>query len=60
MGVWFLSISVGNFFAGRMASFYESLPLDQLVGYAGAVGVGMGIVLLLISRPITKLMGGVR
>jgi len=60
MGVWFLSVSVGNFFAGRMASFYESLPLDQLVGYAGAVGVGMGIVLLLISRPITKLMGGVR
>jgi POT family proton-dependent oligopeptide transporter len=60
MGVWFLSISVGNFFAGRMASFYESLPLDQLVGVAGAVGVGMGLVLLSISRPITKLMGGVR
>jgi len=60
MGVWFLSISVGNFFAGRMASFYESLPLDQLVGYAGAVGVGMGIILLLMSGPITRLMGGVR
>ena len=60
MGVWFLSVSVGNFFAGRMASFYESLPLDQLVGYAGAVGVGMGLILLLISKPITKLMGGVR
>jgi POT family proton-dependent oligopeptide transporter len=60
MGVWFLSISVGNFFAGRMASFYESMPLDRLVGYAGATGVTFGIILLLISKPVTRLMGGVK
>ena len=60
MGVWFLSISVGNFFAGRMASFYESMPLDKLVGYAGGLGIAVGLVLLAISRPVTKLMGGVK
>ncbi|MEI9814409.1 MAG: peptide MFS transporter [Acidobacteriota bacterium] len=60
MGVWFLSISVGNFVAGRMASFYESMPLEELVGYAGATGVAFGVVLLLISKPVTKLMGGIR
>jgi POT family proton-dependent oligopeptide transporter len=60
MGVWFLSISVGNFFAGRMSSFYESTPLDRLVGYAGGTGIAVGLVLLLISRPVTKLMGGVK
>ena len=60
MGVWFLSISVGNFFAGRMASFYESMPLDKLVGYAGGMGIAVGLVLLLISRPVTRLMGGVK
>ncbi len=60
MGVWFLSISVGNFFAGRMASFYESMPLETLVGYAGAVGVAFGLVLWLISKPVTGLMGGVK
>lgn len=60
MGVWFLSISVGNFFAGRMASFYESMPLDRLVGYAGGTGIAVGLVLLLISRPVTRLMGGVK
>jgi len=60
MGVWFLSISVGNFFAGRMASFYESMPLDKLVGYAGGLGIAVGLVLLLISRPVTRLMGGVK
>jgi POT family proton-dependent oligopeptide transporter len=60
MGVWFLSISVGNFFAGRMASFYESMPLDKLVGYAGGTGIAVGVLLLLISRPVTRLMGGVK
>jgi len=60
MGVWFLSISVGNFFAGRMASFYESMPLEKLVGYAGGLGIAVGLILLLISRPVTKLMGGVK
>jgi POT family proton-dependent oligopeptide transporter len=60
MGVWFLSISVGNFFAGRMASFYESMPLAQLVGYAGATGIAFGLILLLISKPVTRLMGGVK
>ncbi len=60
MGVWFLSISVGNFFAGRMASFYESMPLDKLVGYAGGTGIAVGLILLLISRPVTRLMGGVK
>jgi len=51
---------VGNFFAGRMASFYESMPLDRLVGYAGGLGIAVGLVLLLISRPVTRLMGGVK
>lgn len=60
MGVWFLSLSVGNFFAGRMASFYESMPLDRLVGYAGGTGIAVGVLLLLISRPVTRLMGGVK
>src|ERR1700730_13107922 len=60
MGVWFLSISVGNFFAGRMASFYESMPLDKLVGYAGGLGIAVGLILLLISWPVTRMMGGVK
>jgi POT family proton-dependent oligopeptide transporter len=60
MGVWFLSISVGNFIAGRMSSFYESMPLDQLVGYGAVPCVALGVILLVITRPVTKLMGGVK
>ena len=32
MGVWFLATSVGNFIAGRLAGFYESMPLPTLFG----------------------------
>src|SRR4029450_1615300 len=30
MGVWFLSISLGNFIGGRVAGLFETFPLPQL------------------------------
>lgn len=60
MGVWFLSISVGNYLGGRLASFYESLPLDMLFGVAGAIAIAAGILLAFLVKPIVRLMGGVR
>jgi POT family proton-dependent oligopeptide transporter len=60
MGVFFLSISVGNFLGGRLASFYESIPLDKLFGYVGAFGIAVGVIMLAVSRPVTRLMGGVK
>jgi POT family proton-dependent oligopeptide transporter len=60
MGVFFLSLSVGNFLGGRLASFYESIPLDKLFGYVGAFGIVVGCVMLAISRPVNRLMGGVK
>ena len=60
MGVFFLSISVGNFLGGRLASFYESIPLDKLFGYVGAFGIAMGLIMLAVSRPVTRLMGGAK
>lgn len=60
MGVFFLSISVGNFLGGRLASFYESIPLDKLFGYVGAFGIAVGLIMLAISRPVSRLMGGVK
>jgi POT family proton-dependent oligopeptide transporter len=60
MGVWFLSISAGNFLGGRLSSLYESLPLPKLFGYVGGFGIVVGLVLLALSRPLTKLMGGVK
>jgi POT family proton-dependent oligopeptide transporter len=60
MGVWFLSLSVGNYIGGRVASFYEALPLTALFGIVGGIAVSAGILLALLVRPMVRLMGGVR
>jgi POT family proton-dependent oligopeptide transporter len=60
MGVWFLALSVGNYMGGRMASLYESLPLQTLFSAVGAFAIVAGLVLALFVRPMVRLMGGVR
>jgi POT family proton-dependent oligopeptide transporter len=59
MGVWFLATSVGNFIAGRLAGFYEAMPLSELFGSITLFGIVPGIVLLLAAPAIKRLMGGV-
>ena len=63
MGVWFLATSVGNLSAGLLAGMFESDNLGampgqfmQFVYFATAAG----IVLLLLSKPVKNLMGGVK
>ena len=56
MGVWFLATSVGNFIAGRLAGFYEAMPLPTLFMNIALFGLVSGIVLLVISRPIRTWM----
>jgi proton-dependent oligopeptide transporter, POT family len=59
MGVWFLATSVGNFIAGRLAGFYEAMPLPDLFGTVTAFAMVAGVIMLLLVRPIKRLMGGV-
>jgi proton-dependent oligopeptide transporter, POT family len=58
MGVWFLSISLGNFIGARVSSVYEQFPLEQLFGYVGGFAVLAGIVLVFLIRPVGRLTGG--
>jgi POT family proton-dependent oligopeptide transporter len=60
MGVWFLSIAVGNKLAGWAAGFFDRLPLPQLFGAVAITTIGAAAVLLLLTRPIKRMMGGVR
>ena len=60
MGVWFMSISIGNYMGGRLAAFYESLPLPMLFGAVGMFAVVAGLLLALFVKPIVRLMAGVR
>ena len=60
MGVWFLASSVGNFIAGRLAGFYESMPLPTLFTNIALFGIVAGLILLPFAPPIKRLMGEVR
>ncbi len=60
MGVWFLSLSVGNYLGGRIASLYESLPLTSLFLLIAAFGIGAGVILTFFVRPTKALMGGLK
>jgi POT family proton-dependent oligopeptide transporter len=62
MGVWFLATSVGNLAAGLLAGMFETTNVAAMPGqYMNFVYFicGAGIVLLLLSKPVKKLMGGV-
>jgi POT family proton-dependent oligopeptide transporter len=59
MGVWFLSISLGNFFGARVAGLFETFPLPQLFGAVCLTTGASAVVLMLLVRPIRNLMSGV-
>ena len=60
MGVWFLSISFGNKAAGYVAGMFDKLPLTQIFGTVAAMTIIAGVILVLVLRPIKRLMGDVR
>ena len=59
MGVWFLSMSVGDYIGGRLASVYETFPLPTLFGIVAAFCIVVAAGLLLLLKPMRELMGGV-
>jgi POT family proton-dependent oligopeptide transporter len=59
MGVWFLSISLGNKLGGYTAGFFERLPLPTLFGAVAATTIVAGLILAALIKPIRSLMGGV-
>ena len=60
MGLWFLSIAVGNKMAGWVAGFFDRLPLPDLFGRVTLVTIVSAAILVALTPPIKRLMGGVR
>jgi proton-dependent oligopeptide transporter, POT family len=63
MGMWFLSISLGTLTAGLIAGEFDATNVAAMPGqYMHIVyfSVGLGAVLLILSRPVRKLMGNVQ
>ncbi len=62
MGIWFLALSLGNLVAGQLAGEFDPDRVSAMPGqYLHIVyfAVGFGVLLLLISGPVKKLMGNV-
>ena len=59
MGVFFLSISVGDYIGGRLASVYESFPLPEFFAIVAGFCIVAGALLVFLIRPMKRLMGGV-
>ena len=63
MGMWFLATSLGNLVASLIAGEFDANNVKAMPGqYLHIVyfSVGLGAVLLILSRPVKKLMGGVQ
>ena len=63
MGIWFLATSLGNLIAGLVAGEFNANAVSQMPGRFFQIvltTLGTGIVLLLLVKPIKKLMGDVK
>ena len=56
MGMWFLANFVGNYFTGYLGTFWEKIPHEQFFGLMTVLGVGAGVAMLVVSRPMNKLV----
>lgn len=61
MGVWFLSIAFGNFFAGELASeFGSGVALINLFTKVAAIPIGAAVVLVFLTPLIKRMMDRTR
>lgn len=56
MGVWFLATSVGNFISGRVSGLYEAMALPSLFGTVAAIGIVLGVILILMTPAMRSLL----
>jgi POT family proton-dependent oligopeptide transporter len=57
MGVWFMGSALGNLIAGLLAGQFETLPLTELFGNVMMISAIAGILFLIFSKPVQKLIG---
>lgn len=63
MGIWFLATSLGNLIAGLAAGRFDPESLNEMPSLfmqIVTVGVGAGLLLLIFTKPIKKLMGNIK
>jgi POT family proton-dependent oligopeptide transporter len=58
MGVWYLASFFGNYLSGYLGTFWERISRDQFFLMLTLLGVAAGIVMLLLSRVLNRLVAG--
>jgi POT family proton-dependent oligopeptide transporter len=66
MGIWFMSLAFGNLIAGLYAGEFDKTAIEanphmlvDLFSYFAKIMLGAGLLLLVLYKPIRKLMGNV-
>lgn len=67
MGIWFMSLAFGNLIAGLYAGEFDKEAIEadphmlvDLFGYFTKIMLGAGLIILVLYKPIRKLMGNVQ
>ncbi|NLF03959.1 MAG: peptide MFS transporter [Actinomycetales bacterium] len=60
VALFYLSVALGTALSGSLAALYSAETERAYFGTLGAVTIGIGVVLLVLARPIARLMRGVR
>ncbi len=62
MGIWFVGAALGNLIAGQVAGDFDENNLAAFPGQYWQIvltAIGAGIIFLVLSKPLKKLMGGI-
>jgi len=60
MGVWFLSSFIANFLSGYLVQFFATMGALTIFAIISAVVIGLGMIVLIISNQLKKMMHGVQ
>ncbi|MGY4857672.1 peptide MFS transporter [Cryobacterium sp. AP23] len=60
VALFFLSVALGTAISGQLAEWYATAPEQLYFGVLGGIAIVLGGILALFTRPILRLMGGVR
>jgi len=67
MGIWFMSLAFGNLIAGLYAGEFDKEAIEadphmlvDLFGYFTKIMLGAGLLVLILYKPLRKLMGNVQ
>jgi POT family proton-dependent oligopeptide transporter len=60
VALFFLSVALGTALSGSLADLYNPKDEAPYFGALGAIAIAIGLLLLVVSRPVLKLMRGVR